>query len=119
MCADQAETSTVMTVSAADPEGSPGISRRGLLGMSAATAFLFGFHVPIVARSHAAEGSAFVPNAFIRIDDQGDVTLIMPQVEMGQGTYTSISMILALRRPTGLIACTRYLPSQMNHDTMV
>ena len=26
---------------------------------------------------------------------QGDVTLIMPQVEMGQGTYTSISMILA------------------------
>jgi isoquinoline 1-oxidoreductase subunit beta len=95
MCADQAETSTVMIVSAADPEGSSGISRRGLLGMSAATAFLFGFHVPIVARSHAAEGSAFVPNAFIRIDDQGDVTLIMPQVEMGQGTYTSISMILA------------------------
>ncbi len=95
MFGDQAETSTVMIVSAADPERSPGISRRGLLGMSAATAFLFGFHVPIVAQSHAAEGSAFAPNAFIRIDDQGDVTLIMPQVEMGQGTYTSISMILA------------------------
>ena len=37
----------------------------------------------------------FAPNAFIRIDHAGKITLIMPQVEMGQGTYTSISMILA------------------------
>ena len=37
----------------------------------------------------------FAPNAFIRIDAKGNVTLIMPQVEMGQGIYTSISMILA------------------------
>ena len=37
----------------------------------------------------------FAPNAFIRIDRDGAVTLIMPQVEMGQGVYTSISMILA------------------------
>ncbi len=34
-------------------------------------------------------------DAFIRIDRTGAVTLIMPQVEMGQGVYTSISMILA------------------------
>ena len=39
--------------------------------------------------------AAFAPNAFIRIDRDGQVTLIMPQVEMGQGIYTSISMILA------------------------
>ncbi len=32
---------------------------------------------------------------FIRIDRAGNVQLVMPQVEMGQGTYTSISMILA------------------------
>ncbi|HUO01159.1 MAG TPA: molybdopterin cofactor-binding domain-containing protein [Rhizomicrobium sp.] len=37
----------------------------------------------------------FAPDAFIRIDEQGKVTLVMPQVEMGQGVYTSISMILA------------------------
>src|ERR1700732_2234973 len=37
----------------------------------------------------------FAPNAFIRIDHAGKTTLVMPQVEMGQGTYTSISMILA------------------------
>ena len=37
----------------------------------------------------------FAPNAFIRIDRAGTITLVMPQVEMGQGIYTSISMILA------------------------
>ncbi len=37
----------------------------------------------------------FAPNAFIRIDRKGTITLIMPQVEMGQGIYTAIAMILA------------------------
>src|SRR5882757_1893993 len=32
---------------------------------------------------------------------------------------SSISMIRPLRRPTALMACTRNLPSQMNHDTIV
>src|SRR5262249_13469344 len=32
---------------------------------------------------------------FIRIDEAGRTTLVMPQVEMGQGVYTSIAMILA------------------------
>jgi len=62
--------------------------------MSSAAAFIVSFFAP-----HRAIGAAapqgFAPNAFIRIDRQGGVTLIMPQVEMGQGTYTSISMILA------------------------
>ena len=55
-------------------------------------------HAPF-ARRRSAEASSltppFAPNAFIRIDRDGQVTLIMPQVEMGQGVYTSISMILA------------------------
>ena len=72
-----------------------GPSRRGLLGAAAGAAFLFGFHAPLGGASEAAETPAFAPNAFIGIDRQGDVTLIMPQVEMGQGVYTSISMILA------------------------
>jgi isoquinoline 1-oxidoreductase beta subunit len=37
----------------------------------------------------------FAPNAFIRIDRDGAVTLVMPQVEMGQGTYTSMPMLIA------------------------
>ena len=73
----------------------PTLSRRGFLEMSAAAAFLLGFSVPARAARTAAEAATFAPNAFIRIDRQGEITLIMPQVEMGQGTYTSISMILA------------------------
>lgn len=38
---------------------------------------------------------AFAPNAFIRIARDGQVTLIMPKIEMGQGTYTSIPMLIA------------------------
>ena len=37
----------------------------------------------------------FAPNAFIRIDQSGKTTLVMPQAEMGQGVYTAIAMILA------------------------
>jgi isoquinoline 1-oxidoreductase subunit beta len=35
------------------------------------------------------------PNAFIKINANGEVTMIMPKVEMGQGVYTSIPMLLA------------------------
>lgn len=71
------------------------LSRRGLFGLTAAAALVIGFHVPVAAEDEAARDGPFAPNAFIRIDDQGDVTLVMPQVEMGQGVYTSVSMILA------------------------
>ncbi|MCP2132742.1 xanthine dehydrogenase family protein molybdopterin-binding subunit [Bradyrhizobium ottawaense] len=37
----------------------------------------------------------FAPNGFIRIDPTGVVTLIIPMIEMGQGVYTSLSMLLA------------------------
>ena len=36
-----------------------------------------------------------MPNAFIRIDETGKTTLVIPQAEMGQGVYTAIAMILA------------------------
>ena len=37
----------------------------------------------------------FAPNGFIRIDRDGRITLIVCQVEMGQGTYTSMPMLIA------------------------
>src|SRR5207245_4916321 len=46
--------------------------------------------------------AAFAPNAFIRIGRDGRVTLIMCQVEMGQGTYTSMPMLLAEELEVGL-----------------
>jgi isoquinoline 1-oxidoreductase beta subunit len=71
-------------------------SRRALLqvGVAVGGGLLVGFLAPADA---AAPGKppGFAPNAFIRIDPAGKVTLVMPQVEMGQGTYTSIAMILA------------------------
>jgi isoquinoline 1-oxidoreductase beta subunit len=55
---------------------------------------MVGFHLPL-GDGARADTSVFAPNAFIRIDAGGKVTLIMPQVEMGQGIYTSVAMILA------------------------
>jgi isoquinoline 1-oxidoreductase beta subunit len=45
---------------------------------------------------------AFAPNAFIRIGTDGRITLIMNQVEMGQGMYTSMPMLLAEELEVGL-----------------
>jgi isoquinoline 1-oxidoreductase beta subunit len=74
------------------------LSRRSLLGGGLAGGFLLAFHVPTYGASEPAQGGTkgkFVPNAFIRIDPAGKTTLVMPQVEMGQGVYTSVAMILA------------------------
>src|SRR6516162_1305419 len=76
------------------------VSRRALLTGGLASGFLLAFHVPVRAVNEPVQpvddtAGKFAPNAFIRIDHSGKTTLIMPQVEMGQGTYTSISMILA------------------------
>ena len=46
-------------------------------------------------RSEAALSEDFTPNAFIRIGSDGQIVLTMPYVEMGQGTYTSIPMLIA------------------------
>ena len=48
-----------------------------------------------LAGGDAAAADAFAPNAFIRISADGRITLTMPYVEMGQGTYTSIPMLIA------------------------
>jgi len=79
----------------------PDLARRTVLKAAAATSglLILGFHVPLAqgagARPKAPALPQFAPNAFIRIDRQGTVTLVMPQVEMGQGVYTAIGMILA------------------------
>jgi len=76
------------------------VSRRTLLTGGLATGFLLAFHLPLRAAGNEpvqrdATDGKFAPNAFIRIDETGRTILMMPQVEMGQGVYTSIAMILA------------------------
>src|SRR2546425_8666080 len=71
------------------------VSRRTFLETSAAVGggLLLGFRLPPLAPLQ--QNGPFVPNAFVRIDRDGRVTLIMHKVEMGQGTYTSMPMLLA------------------------
>ena len=77
------------------------VSRRSLLTGGLATGFLLAFHLPLRAAVNEPSqppdttDGKFAPNAFIRIDESGRTVLMMPQVEMGQGTYTSISAVLA------------------------
>jgi isoquinoline 1-oxidoreductase subunit beta len=86
---------------AGDPEQSHsanGLSRRTFLqaGAVAGGGLALSLHLPPAGRdAEAAEGDRFAPNAVIRIDSDGQITLIMPYVEMGQGTYTSIPMLIA------------------------
>jgi CO/xanthine dehydrogenase Mo-binding subunit len=75
-----------------------GFSRRDFLkvGVAAAGGLVVGLSLPgtgIVATQ--ADARPFAPNAFVRIARDGTVTLVMHKVEMGQGTYTSMSMLLA------------------------
>jgi isoquinoline 1-oxidoreductase beta subunit len=75
-------------------------SRRGLLKGGLAAGFTLAFYLPVRAANEPEQApdttdGKFAPNAFIRIDPSGKTTLVMPQVEMGQGVYTAIPMILA------------------------
>src|SRR5258707_14570096 len=82
-------------------EKTDGVSRRALLTGGLAGGFLLAFHLPVRAAVNEpvqppdVTAGKFAPNAFIRIDEAGKTTLVMPQVEMGQGIYTGVAMILA------------------------
>src|ERR1700726_1598336 len=85
---------------AAAARPSDGVSRRALLTGALAGGFLLAFHLPVRAVNEPVQppdssSGKFAPNAFIRIDEAGHTTLVMPQVEMGQGIYTAVAMILA------------------------
>ncbi len=75
-------------------------SRRAFIKGGIAGSFLLAFHMPLYGINEPNQtrddtAGKFAPNAFIRIDKTGKTVLVMPQVEMGQGVYTAIAMILA------------------------
>ena len=77
---------------------SAGLSRRKLLQVAAATGggLLLSLRLPSASgQAEAADAGTFTPSAFIRIGSDGQIVLTMPYVEMGQGTYTSIPMLIA------------------------
>jgi CO/xanthine dehydrogenase Mo-binding subunit len=68
------------------------ISRRRF--MQGGGALWIAFHVP--GKAFGADSAAdFAPNAYLRIDPTGQVTITVAAVEMGQGVYTSIPMLIA------------------------
>src|SRR6202167_5749604 len=79
---------------------SQGVSRRRVVKAGLASGLVLALHLPLRAANEPEQtpdntAGQFAPNAFIRIDHSGKTTLVMPQVEMGQGVYTAIAMILA------------------------
>ena len=81
-------------------------SRRFVLKASAAAGggLLLGLHLPSLARAGAETDATgeFTPNAFVRIDTHGGVTLISPHAEVGQGIYTSSAMLVGEELDVGL-----------------
>ncbi len=69
-------------------------SRRAFLQVSAAATggLLVGFRIP---NDPAIPPVDFEPNAFIRVDPFGSITITVARPEMGQGVRTSLAMILA------------------------
>lgn len=70
------------------------VTRRGVLALATGGALVVALQLPLSGRSEA-EGATLARNGFIRIARDGSVTLIIPQVEMGQGIYTALAMVLA------------------------
>ena len=79
------------------------LDRRSFLKASivAGGALMIGFNLESGARAAERYGAElepagdFQPNAFIKIAKDGKVTVTVGQVEMGQGVYTSLPMIVA------------------------
>jgi isoquinoline 1-oxidoreductase subunit beta len=75
------------------------MARREFLKFSVAASggLLVGFYFPGAGMQASAQESAnsFMPNAFVRIGTDEQVTVIVNHSEMGQGVFTSLPMLLA------------------------
>jgi CO/xanthine dehydrogenase Mo-binding subunit len=77
------------------------LSRRDFLSVASTVGGGLLIGVVIAGAPDSAEaaegirGPTFAPDAFVRIAPDGQVTVIMGYIEMGQGTYTSIPMLIA------------------------
>lgn len=78
----------------------PVAGRRALLKVALLGGGLaLGFRLP--RRGQAADPPAD-PQAFLRLDSQGGITLIVPNAEVGQGVYTASAMLMAEELEVGL-----------------
>ncbi len=76
------------------------VSRRTFLKSTAVAggALLIGFYLPAGRKALAAvekTSTGFAPNAFLRIAPDNSITVIVKHLEMGQGVYTGLPMLVA------------------------
>src|SRR5205085_5089489 len=81
-------------------EGPPSLPRRSFLKLAGATGLALGaFPMAAVAQVAAAADGALKPHqqpsAFVQIDSDGTVTVVINRLEFGQGVQTGLPMILA------------------------
>jgi isoquinoline 1-oxidoreductase beta subunit len=85
------------------------VTRRQFVLISAAVGGALVLGVALRHRRQIVQGAAPARgrlNAYVRIDPGGRITLVMPKVEMGQGTYTSLPMLIAEELEVDLAAVT-------------
>ena len=72
-------------------------SRRSFLKSSAAASggLMMGVVLPATQGEALAAGTMHTPNAWVHIADDNSITLLAAHSEMGQGVYTSMSMLIA------------------------
>ena len=73
------------------------ITRRDFLTTSAVAGagLAIGFHIPSARRFGPASLAPFSPNAWLRINEDESVLVVVDRSEMGQGVTTSLPMLLA------------------------
>ena len=71
------------------------ISRRDFLKATGGLLVAVSLPVRGEIRDTLTSNAPFAPNQFLRIDRAGKVTFVSPMIEMGQGTYTSLPMLIA------------------------
>lgn len=86
----------------------PAVTRRQFVLVAAAVggALVVGVTAQRLRRRAGAGSVSGVLNAFVRIGPDERITLVMPKVEMGQGTYTSLPMLIAEELEVDLSAVT-------------
>ena len=89
--------STCPTFASEQSRSAGDLSRRVFLRAAAASGgLMLSLNLPFASgEAEAADADGFAPNAFIRIEVDGQIIFTMPYVEMGQGTYTAIPMLIA------------------------
>ena len=71
------------------------VSRRGFLSVGLTALGGLAIGVRLAPADGIERAKRFAPNAFLRIEPSGDVVVIVPRPEMGQGSRTAIAMLVA------------------------